>query len=317
MEQEYCIEQLNNRYKVIDFMKSSTLAFISSTVLVIISITIMNFKGFNWGIDFTGGTIIEIRLKKTINLKSLRETLAKVGFHELLVQRFGNSHDIILRIPPVHKLATQELGSKIVSVIKNTFHQNAIIKRIEFVGPSVGSDLIQTAALALMSALIAILIYISYRFEWRLACSIVLALIHDIIINCGILSFCHIELDLTTLASLMSVISYSLNDKIVISDRIRENFRKINSSFSYNIINISLTQTLNRTLITSITTLLIILILFIFGGVLLKSFSLTMFIGVVIGTISSIYISSALVLKLGIKREHLLIQSIEKEGLNN
>ncbi|HBH69352.1 MAG TPA: protein translocase subunit SecF, partial [Erwinia persicina] len=183
-----------------------------------------------------------------------------------------------------------------------------------FVGPSVGSDLAQAGGVALLSALIAILIYIGFRFEWRLALGTVLALAHDVIITAGLLSLFHVEIDLTIIASLMSVIGYSLNDKIVVSDRIRENFRKIRRGSSYDITNVSLTQTLSRTIITSVTTLAMVMILFVFGGALLKGFSLTMLIGITIGTISSIYVSSALALKLGMKREHMLQQKVEKEG---
>ncbi|MDI5423090.1 protein translocase subunit SecF, partial [Salmonella enterica subsp. enterica serovar Kentucky] len=188
------------------------------------------------------------------------------------------------------------------------------VKRIEFVGPSVGADLAQTGAMALLVALISILVYVGFRFEWRLAAGVVIALAHDVIITLGILSLFHIEIDLTIVASLMSVIGYSLNDSIVVSDRIRENFRKIRRGTPYEIFNVSLTQTLHRTLITSGTTLVVILMLYLFGGPVLEGFSLTMLIGVSIGTASSIYVASALALKLGMKREHMLQQKVEKEG---
>ncbi|WP_437608790.1 protein translocase subunit SecF [Erwinia sp. V71] len=314
MAQEYSIEQLNHGRKVVDFMRWDTLAFIISGLLIMASVAIVAVKGFNWGLDFTGGTVIEINLEKPAELDALRESLVKAGFQEPLVQNFGSSRDVMVRMAPVEGAAGQELGNKVVSVINETAQQNATVKRIEFVGPTVGSDLAQAGAMALLSALIAILIYIGFRFEWRLALGTVLALAHDVIITCGILSLFYIEIDLTIVASLMSVIGYSLNDKIVVSDRIRENFRKIRRGTSYEITNVSLTQTLSRTLITSLTTLAMILILFIFGGALLKGFSLTMLIGVAIGTISSIYVSSALALKLGMKREHLIQQKVEKEG---
>ncbi len=177
-----------------------------------------------------------------------------------------------------------------------------------------GADLAQTGAMALLVALISILVYVGFRFEWRLAAGVVIALAHDVIITLGILSLFHIEIDLTIVASLMSVIGYSLNDSIVVSDRIRENFRKIRRGTPYEIFNVSLTQTLHRTLITSGTTLVVILMLYLFGGPVLEGFSLTMLIGVSIGTASSIYVASALALKLGMKREHMLQQKVEKEG---
>ncbi|BBU86103.1 hypothetical protein EIMP300_75030 [Escherichia coli] len=207
------------------------------------------------------------------------------------------------------------LGSQVLKVINESTNQNAAVKRIEFVGPSVGADLAQTGAMALMAALLSILVYVGFRFEWRLAAGVVIALAHDVIITLGILSLFHIEIDLTIVASLMSVIGYSLNDSIVVSDRIRENFRKIRRGTPYEIFNVSLTQTLHRTLITSGTTLMVILMLYLFGGrTVLEGFSLTMLIGVSIGTASSIYVASALALKLGMKREHMLQQKVEKEG---
>ncbi|MGV3345535.1 protein translocase subunit SecF [Enterobacteriaceae bacterium LUAb1] len=314
MTQEYRIEQLNHGRKVIDFMRWDTLAFIISGLLIVVSVAITGLRGFNWGLDFTGGTVIEIVLERSAELDTLRTALENAGFVEPVVQNFGSSRDVMIRMAPTQGNVNQELGNNVLAVINQTVQQHATVKRIEFVGPSVGGDLAQAGVMALLSALLAILIYIGLRFEWRLALGTVLALTHDVIITIGILSLFHIEIDLTIVASLMSVIGYSLNDKIVVSDRIRENFRKIRRGSSYDITNVSLTQTLSRTLITSITTLAMILILFIFGGALLNGFSLTMLIGVTIGTISSIYVSSALALKLGMKREHMLVQKVEKEG---
>ncbi len=314
MAQDYTIEQLNHGRKVVDFMRWDRLAFVISGLLIIVSIVIITLRGFNWGLDFTGGTVIEITLEQPADLDMLRNALKQSGFVEPQVQNFGSSRDVMVRMAPTGSDATEALGNRVVAVINKAASQNAVVKRIEFVGPSVGSDLAQAGAMALLSALIAILIYIGFRFEWRLALGVVLALIHDVIITMGILSLFRIEIDLTIIASLMSVIGYSLNDKIVVSDRIRENFRKIRRGSAYDITNISLTQTLSRTIITSATTFAMILILFIFGGALLKGFSLSMLIGVTIGTISSIYVSSALALKLGMRREHMIVQKVEKEG---
>nr|WP_229893286.1 protein translocase subunit SecF [Rahnella sp. LAC-M12] len=290
-------------------------AFGISGFLLILSIAIIGVKGFNWGLDFTGGTVIEISLEKPADLDVMRAALEKSGFADPLVQNFGSSRDIMVRMPPAQgETGGQVLGTKVLSVINETTSQNAQVKRIEFVGPSVGADLAQNGAMALLVALIAILIYVGFRFEWRLAAGVVIALAHDVVITMGVLSLFHIEVDLTIVASLMSVIGYSLNDSIVVSDRIRENFRKIRRGTPYEIFNVSLTQTLHRTLITSGTTLVVILMLYLFGGALLSGFSLTMLIGVSIGTASSIYVASALALKLGMKREHMLQQKVEKEG---
>ncbi|MCO7252640.1 protein translocase subunit SecF [Dickeya oryzae] len=315
MAQEYTVEQLNYGRKVYDFMRWDYWAFSLSGLLLILSIVVMGVRGFNWGLDFTGGTVIEISLEKSVDLEQMREALQKAGFADPLVQNFGSSRDIMVRMPPAHdESGGQALGSKVVNVINASTSQNAVVKRIEFVGPSVGADLAQTGAMALMAALICILIYVGFRFEWRLAAGVVIALAHDVIITMGVLSLFNIEIDLTIVASLMSVIGYSLNDSIVVSDRIRENFRKIRRGTPYEIFNVSLTQTLHRTLITSGTTLVVILMLYLFGGAMLKGFSLTMLIGVTIGTASSIYVASALALKLGMKREHMLVQKVEKEG---
>ena len=243
MAQEYTVEQLNHGRKVWDFMRWDYWAFGISGFLLILSIVIMGVKGFNWGLDFTGGTVIEISLEKPVDMDQMRESLQKAGFEEPLLQNFGSSRDIMVRMPPVHDAnGSQELGSKVVSVINETTSQNAAVKRIEFVGPSVGADLAQTGAMALLVALISILVYVGFRFEWRLAAGVVIALAHDVVITMGILSLFHIEIDLTIVASLMSVIGYSLNDSIVVSDRIRENFRKIRRGTPYEIFNVSLTQ---------------------------------------------------------------------------
>ncbi|MGG2140639.1 protein translocase subunit SecF [Symbiopectobacterium sp. RP] len=314
MAQEYTVEQLNYGRKVYDFMRWDNVAFVISGTLLILSLIVMGVHGFNWGLDFTGGTVIEINLEKPADLDLIRDSLEKAGFADPLIQNFGSSRDVMVRMPPSVGTSGQELGNKVVSMINQGTEQSATVKRIEFVGPSVGNDLAQDGAMALLAALICILIYVGFRFEWRLALGAVLALAHDVIITMGGFSLFQIEIDLTIVASLMSVIGYSLNDSIVVSDRIRENFRKIRRGTPYEIMNVSLTQTLSRTLMTSGTTLGVVLMLYIFGGAMLEGFSLAMLIGVSIGTISSIYVASALALKLGMKREHLLVQKVEKEG---
>lgn len=314
MAQDYTVEQLNHGRKVIDFMRWDYLAFAISIALFILSITVISLKSFNWGLDFTGGTVIEINLSQPADLDKIRASLANNGYREPLIQNFGSSRDIMIRLPPTEGVAGQEIGKSIISVINKNVDEQATVKRIEFVGPSVGSELAQTGAMALLAALICILIYVGFRFEWRLAAGAVISLAHDVVITLGIVSLFQIEVDMTIVASLMSVIGYSLNDSIVVSDRIRENFRKIRRGTSYEIVNVSLTQTLSRTLITSGTSLLVVLMLYLFGGSILKGFSLVMLIGVTIGTVSSIYVASALALKMGMKREHLIPPKVEKEG---
>nr|WP_283163618.1 protein translocase subunit SecF [Brenneria tiliae] len=295
-------------------MRWDNVAFLISGTLLILSLIVMGVRGFNWGLDFTGGTVIEINLEKPADLDLIRDSLQNAGFHDPLIQNFGSSRDVMVRMSPNVGTSGQELGNRVLSVINQGTEQQATVKRIEFVGPSVGSDLAQAGGMALLSALICILIYVGFRFEWRLALGAVIALAHDVVITMGVLSLFKIEIDLTIVASLMSVIGYSLNDSIVVSDRIRENFRKIRRGTPYEIMNVSLTQTLSRTIMTSATTLVVVLMLYIFGGAMLAGFSLAMLIGVSIGTVSSIYVASALALKLGMKREHLLVQKVEKEG---
>ncbi|MFB6434816.1 MAG: protein translocase subunit SecF [Candidatus Malihini olakiniferum] len=317
MAQEYTVEQLHYYgRKVYDFMCWDKCAFIISGTFLILSLVVMGIRGFNWGLDFTGGTVIEINLEKSADLDLIRDSLEKSIFVAPLIQHFGSSHNIIVRMPPSVGTIGQELGEKVLSVIKQSTEQSALVKRIEFVGPTVGNDLAQDGAMALLVALICILIYMGFHFEWRLALGAVLALAHDVIMTIGVFSLFQIEIDLTIVASLLSVIGYSLNDSIVVLDRIRENFRKIRRGTPYEIMNISLTQTLSRTLMTSSTTLGVVLILYIFGGAMLKGFSLAMLIGVCMGTVSSIYVASALALKLGIQGKHLLLQKVKKEGVD-
>ncbi|EFL92223.1 preprotein translocase subunit SecF [Candidatus Regiella insecticola LSR1] len=324
--QNYTVEQLNYGRKVYDFMRWDSIAFGVSLLLLVAAILVMSTRGFNWGLDFTGGTVIEVNLEHPANLDKMRDSIQQAGFSTPVIQNFGSTRDVMIRLAPTLPAATaisttmptsganQEIGNKIITIINESIDKNATVKRIEFVGPSVGSELAQAGAMALLIALLSILIYVGFRFEWRLALGAVIALGHDVAITLGILSLCDIEIDLTIVASLMSVIGYSLNDSIVVSDRIRENFRKISRGTSYEIINISLTQTLSRTIMTSATTLVVVLMLYIFGGTMLQGFSLTMLIGVSIGTVSSIYVASALALRLGVKREHMLQQKVEKEG---
>ncbi|VFP80538.1 protein translocase subunit SecF [Candidatus Erwinia haradaeae] len=305
---------VNYREKVVQFMNWKKIAFSISAFLLMLSVIIISTRGFDWGLDFTGGTIIEFFLQKPDTLDHMRSRLKEAGFTKIQVQNFGSSHDFIIHVPLQEKYLNTDLGGQILRSIQHAAQEKINLKRIECVGPRVGSELLIIGGIALLSALTAIFLYITIRFTWRLALGTVLALTHDIIITIGALSLFHIEIDFTIIASLLSIIGYSLNDKIVVSDRIRENCRKIffvTSSSSY-IINLSITQTFRRTIITSIITLMMVLILFVFGGAMLRGFSLTMLIGIIIGTISSIYISSALALQLGMQRDHLISNREDK-----
>ncbi|PLK58240.1 protein translocase subunit SecF [Candidatus Palibaumannia cicadellinicola] len=307
--QHKSVDECHFSYKAYNFMRWSSIAFSLSVISVIASITIMVVHGFNWGLDFTGGMVIELHLKQAPDLEQMREVIEQAGFKDFLVQNLGSSRDIIIRMPTVEDDLQQKLDNRVLRVVNQ-----ATVKRVELVGPNVSNDILQAGSLALLLALLCVFLYVGFRFEWRLATGTVLALIHDVIITLGLLSLFKIEIESTIIASLISVIGYSLNDSIVVSDRIRENFRRIGGGNAYDIFNLSLTQIFSRTIITSAITMMVVLILLIFGGSMLHSFSITLLIGVFIGTISSIYVASALALKLGIKHEHILPHNMEKES---
>lgn len=313
MAEEYSVEQLNYGRRVYDFLGVGNLAFIISMVLVVASIVIIGIRGFNWGLDFTGGSVVEVQLSQPIDLEIVRGSLSAAGFNDPIVQNFGSSRDIMIRMAPTSGVENDQLSQQVMAAV-HSVDANAAQSRIEFVGPSVGAELAQSGAMAIIVALLSILLYIGVRFEWRLAAGTVFALAHDVIITLGIIALFQREVDLTIVAALLSIIGYSLNDTIVVFDRMRENFRKIRRGTPYEIMNISLTQTLSRTLMTSGTTLVVVLCLYFFGGSLIQGFAETLSIGIVLGTFSSIWVAAYVALKLGVKREHMLIQKVEKEG---
>ncbi|NQZ92761.1 MAG: protein translocase subunit SecF [Moritella sp.] len=299
--------------RTIHFMKMTKPAFILSALLVILSISSIAIKGINWGLDFTGGTVIEVGYDKPADLEIIRPLLSAEGFDDAVIQHFGSSRDVLIRLAPREGLDNEHLGSQVITALQG-YDKSVEMRRIEFVGPNVGDELAEQGGLALLAALICILLYVGVRFEWRLASGAVLALAHDVIITLGIFSVLQIEFDLTILAALLTVIGYSLNDTIVVFDRIRENFRRMRIDDAVEIMDVSLTQTLSRTLITSGTTLMVLVSLFLKGGALIHGFALALLIGVVVGTYSSIYVASALALKLGVSRETMLPPVVEKEG---
>ncbi|MGX9456186.1 protein translocase subunit SecF [Photobacterium damselae subsp. damselae] len=308
------MRQLLNADKVIDFMRWSKLAFAFSILMVSLSIATVATKGLNWGLDFTGGTLIEVSFENPANLGQIREALEKAGFGDAVVQNFGTARDVMVRLQPRDGVKGEVLGGQIISALKEGTGQNVEMRRIEFVGPNVGDELAEAGGLAILISLLCILMYVSLRFEWRLAAGAVMSLAHDVIITVGIFSFLQVEVDLTIVAALLTVVGYSLNDTIVVFDRIRENFRKMRKGSASDIINSSISQTLSRTLITSGTTLFVVIALFLKGGTMIHGFAMALLIGITVGTYSSIYVASALALKLGITREHLMPPQVEKEG---
>ncbi|MFT7053927.1 MAG: preprotein translocase subunit SecF [Psychromonas sp.] len=300
--------------KTLRFMHYSKPASWFSMLLIVASLAALSINWLNWGLDFTGGTVIEVGFEQPAVLKDVREVLASSDFSDAIVQHFGTSRDVMIRLAPREGVQGEVIGTQVLESLQNADFGQVDMRRIEFVGPNVGAELANSGGLAIIIALICILIYVSIRFEWRLASGSVLALAHDIIITLGIFSLFKIEVDLTVLAALLAVVGYSLNDTIVVFDRIRENFRLLTTAASNDIVDKSLTQTLSRTLITSGTTIFVLISLFIFGGALIHGFATALLIGVIVGTYSSIYVASALAIKLGISREHMIPEVVEKEG---
>lgn len=298
---------------MINFMSKRKLALIFSLLLVIASIGSILTKGLNLGIDFTGGYLIEVGYETDVNLNEVRSTLAAADFSDAQVQNFGSSKDIIVRIAPRADINKATISDSVLEVLKTTSKEQVSMRRVEFVGPQVGDELRDDGGIALLVALGGILIYISLRFQFKSAVGAILALIHDVVITVGIFSMLQIEFDLTVLAAVLAVIGYSLNDTVVVLDRIRETFRGIRKTSPQDILNISINQTLARTLVTSLTTLLVLTALFFLGGEIIHSFAIALIIGVVIGTYSSIYIASATLLMMKIHKQDFL--TIAKEEI--
>ncbi|MBU2979171.1 protein translocase subunit SecF [Alteromonas sp. C1M14] len=297
----------------VNFMRLRFATMILSTILILGSITALAVNKLNWGLDFTGGTLIEVGYEKSADLESIRGELADADFIDAVVQNFGSSQDVLIRIAPREGIKASVIGEQVLEALRSK-GESVEMRRIEFVGPQVGEELTEQGGLAMLVALICILIYVAMRFEWRFALGSVSALVHDVILTLGLFAVFQIEFDLTVLAAVLAVIGYSLNDTIVVCDRIRENFRKIRKGEPVEIVNISLSQTLNRTIITSLTTVLVLVALFYKGGALIHGFATALLFGIVVGTYSSIYIASSVALALGISKEDLMPPQVEKEG---
>ena len=296
---------------VIDFVGKRKFAMIFSAVLLVLSIASISFQGLKFGIDFTGGTLIELGYEKTADLEDIRLKLSEGDFKGTNVQYFGSDTEVLIQLEP-QEVSSAKLSSSIIRMLGDGID----IRRVEFVGPKVGEELTNDGGLAMLYALIGILIYVAFRFEYRFALGSIAALVHDVIITLGIFSILQIEFDLTVLAAILAVIGYSLNDTIVVFDRIRENFLSTRQVEAESIINEALNQTLSRTLMTSLTTLLVLLALFYLGGEVIHSFAGALLIGVIIGTYSSIYVASSMILALGISKEDMLPSEKEKKEID-
>ena len=296
----------------INFIGNRNKALIFSGILMIISIGSLAVRGLQMGIDFTGGTLIEIGYQKPADLTVLRNTLDEAGFGDATVQNFGTAKDVLIRLKPHEGVSSADLSSKVLEAINKTTAEPASVRRVEFVGPQVGDDLAEDGFLALLYSTIGILIYIAWRFEWKFSAGAVLATLHDVIVTLGLFSILGLEFDLTVLAAVLALIGYSLNDTIVVYDRIRENFRLLRNKSTEEIMNISVNVTLSRTIMTSLTVILVLVSLFFLGGEIIHNFSIVLLFGVFFGTYSSIFIASPMALILGISPEDLMIPV--KEG---
>lgn len=302
-----------NRKNPIDFLKFRFVAAVLSVLLILGSVGSLIYQGLNFGLDFTGGTSVELQYKETADLKVIRQHLIDGGYKGAVVQNFGTSRDVKIRIPDQDFIAGDKVGSSVIELLQAK-NPGAAERYKGYVGPVVGEELKEQGALAMLVALICIMIYVALRFEWKFSVGSVVALAHDVIITLGFFSITQMEFDLTVLAAILAIIGYSLNDTIVVFDRIRENFLKLRKGSSEEIVNTSLNQTLSRTLMTSITTFLVVIALFVFGGETIHAFSSALIVGIVIGTYSSIYVASSVALLLGVKKEDLMPPEIEKEG---
>ena len=300
--------------ETVAFMSYRKVALIFSILLMAGSIFSLATNKLNFGLDFTGGTLIEVGFDQTADLNKIREVMKSNGFDDAVVKFYGSSRDVVIRLATREGVKAEMLGNQILNILQTGTGQTIDMRRIEFVGASVGDELAEQGGLAMLTALICILVYVAFRFEWRFALGSVFALFHDVLLTLGLFSVLQLEFDLTVLAAILAVIGYSLNDTIVVSDRIRENFRKVRVGGPEEVINISLTQTLSRTFITSITTLLVLAALFFKGGALIHGFATALLLGVFVGTYSSVYVASSVALALGISKEDLIPEVIEKEG---
>lgn len=297
--------QLIGKTTNIDFIGHRKLAVMISAALIIGSIIALTMNGLSFGIDFTGGVLIEVGYPQDADLSTIRGQLADGGFDDVMVQHFGTSRDVMIRLLPVEGMDGNAVREQILGVLKADGSE-IDVRRVEFVGPQVGKELAETGALAMLVAMIMILIYVALRFQWKFAVGAVVALVHDVMLTLGFFALFRIDFDLSVLAAILAVIGYSLNDTIVVFDRIRENFLGTRRSEPAQIMNDSINQMLARTIITGLTTLLVLIALFFLGGEVIRPFSVALIIGVIVGTYSSIYAASATALALNITVQDLL-----------
>ena len=297
-------------FPLTEFMKVRKWGYLFSAFAMVISLFFIITKGFNWGLDFTGGVVFDTRFSQVANLDQIRAKLNEHGIESPIVQTTGSVQDVMIRLPAADNDVT--IGDRVKAMLVE-LDPNIKIKSVEFVGPNVGEELAQGAVYATLATLAMMLLYVGSRFEWRLGFGGIASLAHDVIITLGVFSALQVEMDLTFVAAILSVVGYSINDSIVVFDRVRENFRKIRRLDTVDIIDISLTQTLSRTIMTSATTLIVVIALFFFGGPSIHNFSLALLVGIGFGTYSSIFIAIAIAYDVGLRREHMILPKVDRE----
>ncbi len=300
--------------KAVDFMGKRFIAMAFSAALLIASIASLAINGLQFGLDFTGGLQVEAEFSEKANLEKIRTNLGESGFADATIVYFGAETEVMVRMQQDLKPGVE---AKVLSALESTTQGEVTIKRIEFVGPQVGDELRDQGGIGMLFALAVVMVYVALRFQFKFSVAAVAALIHDVIIVLGFFSLFKFDFDLTVLAAVLAVIGYSLNDTIVVADRIRENFRKIRQASPVEVINISLTQTLGRTLVTSLTTMLVLLALFFVGGELIHAFSVALMVGIFIGTYSSIYVAANILLLTNITKEDLMVPVKEGEDIDD
>ena len=295
----------------IDFMRFKGLCFALSILAMAVSLGLFGFKGLNYGVDFKGGSLIEVQSKSgPADLGAIREKLSGLGLGDVQIQSFGAATDVLIRVEeqPGGDAAQQVALKKVTDTLGDAFTQ----RRVEVVGPAVSSELRRTGIIAVLASILAIITYVWFRFEWQFAVGTVVALAHDVLVTVGIFSFFNMEFDLSIVAALLTILGYSVNDTVVVSDRIRENLRKFKKMEINDLLNLSINETLSRTILTGVTTIAVLIALYIFGGEVIRNFTFAMLFGVVIGTYSSIFIAAPILDYLGIKRETVV--GVEKDG---
>ena len=293
----------------IPFMKWRWVAIALSGLAIVTAVASLSLQQLNWGLDFTGGTLIEVTYSDSADLSSIRSVLAEEGYEGAVVVSFGTDREVLVRLPDGY---SDEQGALMVDKLRSSTDMAIELRRIEFVGPQVGDELRDDGGIAMLTALGLVMLYVAFRFQIKFALGAVFALAHDVIVTLGFFSLTGLEFDLTVLAALLAVVGYSLNDTIVVSDRIRENLRKVRRAEAIDVINISLTETLGRTLVTSLTTLLVLAALALFGGEMIFGFAVALLVGVTVGTYSSMYVASTTLLQLGVSKEDVMVP--EREG---